>query len=307
MKKTGILLLLIFLFIQTNYAQYQVAITIDDVPNTQRKGFSDKLLTRLSKLDIPLAIFINEGKIYEGSDLGHNFAQLTRWIKPPKITLGNHTFSHARYSTVGLAHFQKDISKGAFITRELAKKYRKPLQYFRFPYNDLGKDSLQHVQIKRFLESQKYRLTPFTIESSDWMFNYLYEHYLKKGQRQEAQRIGNTYVQKTLEYFKYFEQLAQKLYKRPVSHIYLCHDSPLNADYLPDLLENLKGRKYTFISLDDALKDQIYQQDDRYHKKWGVSWLYRWIKNRKLRSLLMNKEPSLQAIFKEYQKISAQK
>lgn len=75
MKKTGILLLLIFLFIQTNYAQYQVAITIDDVPNTQRKGFSDKLLTRLSKLDIPLAIFINEGKIYEGSDLGHNFAQ----------------------------------------------------------------------------------------------------------------------------------------------------------------------------------------------------------------------------------------
>lgn len=288
-------------------AQLKVAITIDDVPNTRQVGYSSKLLAQLTQMNVPVTIFINESKVYVRENTGANVQLLANWIKAAPVTLGNHTFSHLRYSKVGLKAFQKDVARGASLSKELGHLYKKPIQYFRFPYNDLGNDSLQHQQIKEYLKSEKYTIAPFTIESSDWMFSYVYEYYLKQGNKQEAERVGKAYVKATLDYFIYFESLANGLYKRPISHIYLCHDNPLNADYLPTILAALKARKYGFISLEKALKDEVYNQQELYYKKWGISWVYRWVTDARYRSQLMNREPNVGAIFKEYQKISSRK
>ncbi|OJJ14422.1 hypothetical protein BKI52_42320 [marine bacterium AO1-C] len=306
MKKLIGLVLLVWIH-QATIAQLQVAITIDDVPNTRQAGYSSKLLAQLDQMNVPATIFINESKVYSLKNPGANVQLLADWIKAAPITLGNHTFSHLRYSKVGLKAFQKDITRGAHLSKELGHLYKKDIKYFRFPYNDLGNDSLQHQQIKAYLKAEKYTLAPFTIESSDWMFSYLYEYYLEKGKKQEAVRVGKAYVKATLDYFTYFENLANGLYKRPVSHIYLCHDNPLNADYLPQILSALQARRYGFISLEEALKDEIYAQKEQYYKKWGVSWIYRWIKDTRYRSGLMNREPNIGAIFKEYQKVSSRR
>ena len=248
-KKSTFWLILYLTSISIGWAQLQVAITIDDVPNTRKPGYSSKLLTQLRQMNVPAAIFINESKVYQAENLGQGFQLLANWVKAEQVALGNHTFSHLRYSKVGLKAFTKDVERGTHLSTELGRKYKKSLKYFRFPYNDMGKDSLQHQQIKDYFKTQKYTLAPFTIESSDWMFNYLYEYYQKQGNKQEAERIGKAYIKTTLDYFTYFENLSNGLYKRPVSHIYLCHDSPLNADYLPELLGALQARKYIFICL----------------------------------------------------------
>ena len=307
-KKTILWVMLLFtMHISIAQAQLQVAITIDDVPNARQGGYSYKLLAQLARMNVPATIFINESKVYTPKNPGANVQLMADWIKATPITLGNHTFSHLRYSKVGLKAFQEDVVRGANLSKELGRLYKKEIKYFRFPYNDLGNDSLQHQQIKDYLTTQKYIIAPFTIESSDWMFNYLYEYYLKQGKKQDAERVGKAYVKATLDYFIYFESLANGLYKRAIRHIYLCHDNPLNADYLPTILKALQARKYGFISLDEALKDEVYRQPEVYYKKWGVSWIYRWIKDARYRARLMNKEPSVGAIFKEYQKVSSRK
>lgn len=302
--KNMLLFLLLFPFFL--FSQKTVSITIDDVPNTrqfEKDSFQSVLLDRLDSMDIPVAIFINEGLIYQTNEVVKNFGLLNDWVKNDIITLGNHSYSHARYSEVDIDSFQIEIERGEAITKALAERHQKPLKHFRFPYNDLGKDSIQHKAVKDFLKSKNYRLTPFTVESSDWMFSFLYNYYLDKNKTKEAQRIGEEYVKMTLEVFQFFETLSQEQYGRNIRQIYLCHDNALNAKYLPVLVDTLKEKGYTFNSLDKALEDSIYLQQDNYNKKWGVSWFYRWMKIHKERIAIMREEPEFKSILEEYERV----
>ncbi len=296
----------IFFHVNSAYCQTQVAITIDDVPNIrkyQKDNFDSILLNKLDSLSIPVAIFINEGQIYKNDSVVKNIELLQNWIKRDYITAGNHSFSHSRYSEVGLELFIEDINKGESYSKELSSKYNKSIKYFRFPYNDLGKDSIQQKQIQNYLTKKEYIITPFTIESSDWMFNYVYEYYLKTGNIKKAAEIGMLYVDKTMQTFDFFNSLAINQYGRAINQIYLCHDNSLNADYLNDIIKLLKEKEYTFISLDEAILDSVYQQKINYWKKWGVSWLYRWMDDKKERKRVMQQEPHMDAIYKLYESL----
>ena len=308
--KRYLFFLLVFFFLQADgITQRTVSITIDDVPNTskyKKDNFQSKLLNELDTLKIPVTIFINEGLIYKTDEIARNFSLLNDWAKNDLVTLGNHSFNHPGYSEVGIDSFKIEIERGESITRELARIYKKSLHHFRFPFNNLGKDSLQHVEIEQFLTSKGYSITPYTVESSDWLFNYLYEHYLNKKQFGEAKRIGREYLKQTMENFQYFDSLTNEQYGRTVHHIYLCHDNTINADYLPLLVQQLEVEEYSFISLDKALEDPIYHQTDFYYKKWGVSWFYRWMKNPKERMKLMRQEPEFKNIIQEYEKVVEQ-
>jgi len=43
-----------------------------------------------------------------------------------------------------------------------------------------------------------------------------------------------------------------------------------------------------------------YEQENNYHKKWGVSWIYRWIKDSTKRMDLMKKESDFSEVEKLY-------
>ena len=286
----------IFLLVSVfGYTQTKVSITIDDVPNTRQyyaDGFRSKLLEQLDSLQIPIAIFINEGLIAKNESIDENKELLNEWVAKPYITLGNHSYSHLRYSEVGVDSFKVDLLKGQILTKDLANQYAKPLQYFRFPFNDLGKDKEQHLQMGRILDSLGYINTPFTVESSDWMYSYIYDYYLEHGEQEQAKTIGERYVSTTLKYFQFFDSLAMKLYGRKVSQIYLCHDNAMNAKYLPEILMQLKDKQYQFVSLEQAMTDSVYNQKDLYHKKWGISWFYRWMDSQEERVKWMKAEPN---------------
>lgn len=302
-------ILLLFLLAQTSFGQSKVAITIDDVPNTskfKRDHFESILLNKLDSLNIPIDVFINEGNIYKNEHVSKNFDLLNQWVERNYIGIGNHSFSHSRYSDIGLDSFAIEIDKGESITRELSKLYHKKLKYFRFPYNDLGKDSLQQIQIANQLHQKNYIIAPFTIESSDWVFNYLYEYYLKNNQKEKAENIGNLYIEITLEYFSFFDSIAINQYGRHINQIYLCHDNSINADYIEVLVQKLTEKGNSFVSMEEAMKDEVYNQPNNYFKKWGISWVYRWMVNPKERMQLMRSEPAdFNKIYEDYKIIQS--
>ena len=291
MKKIVVILWLLSLVHWSIAQSKEVAITIDDVPNTKRVAgheFSSNLLSIINFLELPVTIFINEKNIYTNQFHADNKQCLAKWLKSPHITAGNHSYSHLNYSDTTFDAFTEDVEKGSLITKEILKS--KP-GYFRFPYNSMGKDSVAHHQIKEYLKSSGYVNTPFTIESEDWVFNTAYEEALKKGDGEKAEKIARAYITYTISLFEYFERLCKQVYGRNVSHIYLCHDNQLNAYYLTDLLSALSKAGYKFIRLDDALKDKIYQSKDYYTGPFGFSWIYRWQKDEAERKDLMKAEP----------------
>ena len=291
----------------TDIPAQKVAITIDDVPNTRiykESNFQSLLLQKFDSLEIPITIFINESLIYRSGATVKNFELLHQWAQMPWLDLGNHSLSHARYSVVGIDSFTYEIIKGEGISRELANLHNKELKYFRFPYNDLGKDSLQQVLVREYLRNQGYTIAPFTIESSDWMFNYVYEHYLNENKPDKAKAIVDLYLEKTLAFFDFYDSLSQQEYGRQVKQIYLCHDNKLNADYLDVLVSRLAAKGYQFISMEAAMQDEVYQQSNNYYQKWGISWFYRWMPTQPARVKWMRREPDMQEVIDLYNKLT---
>lgn len=287
--------------------QKSISITIDDVPNTTQYlegGAKSTLLHKLDTMDVPFTIFINEDKISKAGDIAKNKDLLERWVEHRNSQIGNHSYSHLRYSDVGYTKFVEDIVKGETLTKVYAKAHNKSLKYFRFPFNDLGKDSLQHMQIINYLNGRGYRVAPFTVESSDWMYDAVYTHYRDKGDADSAKKIGSLYVNRTIELVDFFEAMAMSIYMRPVKQIYLCHDNAINADYLPDIINLLKKNGYEIIGFDSSLSDPVYSQSDHYYKKWGVSWMYRWMENQEERIKWMKQEPDMSAIQELYNQIT---
>ena len=97
--------------------------------------------------------------------------------------------------------------------------------------------------------------------------------------------------------------ISEAIYKRPINHIYLCHDNAINADYLAQIIEKLRREKYEIVNLEESLTDVIYEQSDSYYKKWGISWLYRWMATQKERTEWMKQEPSLSEIEERYTEV----
>jgi peptidoglycan/xylan/chitin deacetylase (PgdA/CDA1 family) len=299
---------LLILTFQTCIAQpKQVSITIDDVPNTslyKEDGFKSKLLDRLDAMNIPVAIFINEKNIYKTEFQDKNLEGLTRWLKNKNVIAGNHSYSHVNYADTTLKGFQQDILKGEQLTTKIT--HQRP-GYFRFPYNSLGGDSIAHASIRQFLKDQGYTLTPFTVESEDWAYNTLYENALKNHDNDKARQIGEQYVTHTLKMFQYFETLTQQLYGSAIRHIYLCHDNRLNTDFMEKLLNELRSNGYSFITLKEALEDNVYQSNEYYFGRYGFSWIYRWQQNGEKRRQMMRGEPVDEDFRKAYDQLANKK
>lgn len=272
-----------------------VAITIDDVPNVHlysSDGNSSRLLKKLDSLNLPVAIFINEANLKQNTAFETNKKLLQTWISRPNVTVGNHSYSHPNYGEVGFDAFKDEVLKGEELSRKMAEAAGKKLEYFRFPFNGMGKDSSAQAQMQQFLTEHHYISTPYTVESEDWLFSQLYEKALAEGKAAEAKTIGDRYVDLSLKLFDHFEHVAVKVTGAPVRQIYLCHDNRLNTDYLPVLIQKLKEKDYRMISLAEAMTDAAYRLPLHYHGNWGFSWVYRWVKDADVRRSLMRSEPA---------------
>lgn len=298
------ILFLALVFHALAFSQKKAAITIDDVPNINlytQENFRCRLLEKIDSMNLPVTIFINERFIFSTDSIGQNLKLFDNWIKSPNVQLGNHGFSHAMYSAIGIDSFMKEVLNGESITKELAAKQIKAEKYFRFPFNDLGANASQQQQAEEFLKSRGYTIIPFTVHSKDWLFTQLYEYYKSHNMQQDAERTAAAFIQKTLAYFDYIEHITSK--KRPVTQIYLMHDNALNADYLDKLIDALKKKGYHFVTLDEALKDPAYAQKNYFRENGGISWVYRWIKDEKKRQALIKQEPDTHETEAELNKV----
>lgn len=308
MKRITILFTFLALSIFINAQDKCVAITMDDlfiaynnisIKEVEQK--SDSLLNTITKLNIPVTVFVNEKSVLKENEIDKRLELYTKWVNNPLITIGNHTYSHKNCAETELSLFEDDIIKGETLSRDLLKQANKELKYFRFPFNCTGKDSASRADVFSFLEKKGYIVAPFTIESGDYMFNALYCNYLNKGMINEANQIIEKYIDFTVELFQYFEGLTNQLYGRNINHVYLCHTNLLNTACIDKLVMRLKEKGYKFISFDKALEDEVYKSKDYYTNRYGISWIYRWIKNNDDRKKLMRQEPYLKEIEEQYE------
>jgi peptidoglycan/xylan/chitin deacetylase (PgdA/CDA1 family) len=262
-------------------AGHEVAITIDDLPRGGDGGpgnlagilaMTERLLQPFRVGNIPVTGFVNAGRAL---DLGAEGLRriLDIWLDSG-ADLGNHSYSHLNINKVPLREYTADIVKGEPILRAALKARGKKLEFYRHPYLFTGPTAQIKKEMQDFLNKRGYRVAPVTFDDDDYEFARL---YLKPDFNE---RVRAEYVPYMESVVAAFEKMSVQLTGREIPQILLIHASQMNADLMPDLLAMFRRRGYTFVSLDHALADPVYQLPDGYAGTGGFSWIHRWAKTK---------------------------
>ena len=261
-------------------AARRVAITIDDGPvvnemtdlgNFQR--ITNGLVGSFQIEKVPVTLFVNERQLNVPGQRDARAAVVEQWLNAG-FEVGNHAYSHKSASKVPVDEFTDDVIKGEVITRALLEQRGQQLVWLRYPYLHSGATAEAHQAIVDFLEKRKYRHAPVTVDYADYTFAGAYTRELRRGNVEVAERIKQAYLDQVDVGFEYAEKSSMELYGREIAQILLIHCNELNSVSLRDSIARMRKRGYTFISLEEAMKDEAYQRPDTFAGPGG-SWLSR--------------------------------
>jgi len=267
-------------------ARRTMAVTIDDLPYVNisngvyiknARAATSKILSTLKKHKVLAVGFVNEHTLETSRT--ERTALLREWVDSG-MTLGNHTYSHPDFNRLTIEQFEEEITKGDVVTRELMRS-RQPYQlYFRHPMTHTGDTKEKKEAIEKFLAARGYKITPHTIENSDFIFNVPFAAALQENDEALAKRLHDEYVAYTIAATEFAERISPEVFGREIPQLLLIHSNDLNAACLDEVLTKFEARGYTFVTLDAVMADPAYQTKDSYVSKFGPTWLFRWMKSK---------------------------
>jgi len=265
-----------------------MAVTIDDLPYV-RMGEAEylpsartataKILSTLKKHKVPAVGFVNEFQLDFGNQREARIALLREWVNSGMV-LGNHTYSHPDFNQLTVAQFEEQIEKGDVVTRQLMQSRRPYQLYFRHPMTHTGDTLEKKEAIEKFLAARGYKVTPHTIENSDFIFNVPYAQAVQKRDAALAKRLRDAYLDLTIAATEFAEKISPQIFSREIPQLLLIHSNDLNADCLDELLQRLTDRGYKFVTLDKVMSDPAYETKDTYVNRYGPTWFLRWSKSK---------------------------
>jgi peptidoglycan/xylan/chitin deacetylase (PgdA/CDA1 family) len=278
----------------------QMAVTMDDLPITSKYPVSDgqqmamtiKILEALKKHHAPAIGFVNEYRLNRNGEIDSARVKiLDTWCKYG-MSLGNHTKNHIDYNTNALAVYAKNIIDGELVTKQVLEKNGQHIKYFRHPYLHRGNSKEKADSLMVFLKEHRYTEAPVTIDNSDWIFSAAYDSLAGIYDSAGMANLGKEYVNYMENKLMFYESQCNIIFKRQIRQTLILHANLINADYLDQLLSTYANHNYTFITLDEALKDKVYKSPDTFYKGAGISWIHRWAITKKVNKTIFAGEPA---------------
>jgi len=259
-----------------------VAITFDDLPLggpqfgiERMAAMTDKLVASIVAGGVPAVGFVNESKVDVEGETDERVGMLRTWVDAG-LELGNHTYSHPSPHHVPLTQYFEDIVRGEPFTRVLMESSGGRLRFFRHPFLRRGLTLEDKQAIDAFLAARGYTIAPVTMDNADYLFSAVYTEAKTRGDELLMARVADAYLAFSEQIYAFYENAAENLFGRPMTHVYLLHANELNADTFDRFVAMTRARGYEFVTLDEALVDTAYAAADRYAGPAGTSWIFRW-------------------------------
>lgn len=270
-------------------ADRRIAVTIDDLPWARLDGIAppdlqarhERLIAALKQAGVPGIGFVNENKLeVDGKVDPRRVAMLRDWLDAG-YELGNHTYAHVDLHVVGIPAYEKDILDGERQLRPLLAERGMAPRWFRHPYLRAGRTAADKAEVAEFLTRYGYRIAPVTVDNGEWVWAFAYANVMNT-QADTPEREGLLsrlrlgYVPYMLNKLDYYEAQSKQLLGYALPQIWLMHANELNADSFVELIAAARRRGYSFITMDEAMRDPAYARPDGYNGRYGPSWLHRW-------------------------------
>ena len=253
-------------------AARKICITFDELPYAQ--SFADvdvvdlheRILSALKKHNVKSAGFV------VGNRIGESFDLIGRWLNEGH-RIGNLSFSYQDFNELEADPFLRDIVDGGDELEPMLSGFGQKPRYFRFPFLHYGDTPDKKAAAMSFLEEYNITVAHATVVVEDYVYNLRVE-------KDHGQLDSTTYVQILNEYLNHLldevervEQLSLQRLNRYCIQILQLRANQLNAIYLDELLTALEDAGYKFVSLDAALKDEVYSLPEAYMGLRGVGYL----------------------------------
>ncbi len=282
-NKIVFLLLIIILFsalIITNSANsadkpksdVRICITFDELPASESFSTHNQAETLNMIMDSLKAHNVKAAGFVIGKNIEGDYDLLGKWLNDGH-RLGNMTLSLSDLHEIGIEQFLIDIRKGDESLETMLAGFGQKPRYFRFPYLHYGKDQTAKEYVGSFLEDHGVTVVHTTVVVEDYLYNLSLQKLGSKPDSIAIVQLLNEYINHVIDQVERSNSLSKKLLGRSCRHILQLKANRLNALFLGELLTAFENEGYTFISLDNALKDKLYDMPDAYFGSRGVGYL----------------------------------
>ena len=232
----------------------QMAITLDDLPfayprnltlQEQREAVS-RVLATLDKHGVTATVFV-VGRLVRDAN-----RELVDAVARAGHTVGNHSFSHQDLGTVSPDDYIRDIQRG----EEAIASWLKGVKYFRYPFLRQGNTVEKRDAVLSWLGSHGIVVAPVTIDNNDYEYNQRLVDARTEGR---AIDVRDAYLEHMMKAAAYYDAKGRAKMGRAIRQVLLLHMNYLNSLYLDDLLQRFRGDGWSFITLEEALKDDVYR------------------------------------------------
>ena len=256
-------------------ADTRVAITVDDLPT---HGKTSSSFTRKMMFDQTLGAFKKHGlsQVYgfinakKDEEESTGEALLRQWISAGQL-LGNHTYAHVSLTKTGVDNYISEIEKNEPTLSKLMEGSN--FKFFRYPFLHEGNTVAKRNAIRAYLTKHGYQIAEVTIDWEDWAWNNPYVNCLNQGRTAEAKTLEDSYIDFSLEKLSRAETLSRLIFGREIPQVLLVHIGAMNAKAMDRLLTAYEAHGVRFISLTEALKDDVYRIDPGWLSTHGENFL----------------------------------
>jgi peptidoglycan/xylan/chitin deacetylase (PgdA/CDA1 family) len=251
-----------------------MCITFDQLPVTSafaavdRQAVTDRILATLENHEVTATGFVVGENINGGFDL------LGDWLNNGHV-LGNQTMSHVDLHDVNPQTFLDQIKAGAEALEPMLEGFGQKKRYFRYPFLHYGTTVATKREVRRYLAGEGYVIGHATIVVDDYLYDLSLENLGEVPDSLALDHIGNDYIDHVLMQVDRAEGMAMKVLKRPCNQILALKANRLNSIVLDALLTELEERGYQFVSLDMALKDDVYEAPEAYFGPESLGYVER--------------------------------
>jgi len=233
----------------------RVAFTFDDfnvfdVPTLSGAARNKAILDGLHAHRLKAAVF----PIGRNVEPTERMRLLESWSHAGHI-IGNHTYSHQRYSKIPFDEFTADVLRCDAALRRLPRFSK----LHRFPVLDEGATAAQRDRMRAFLAEQGYRNAHVTIDASDWYVDGRLRARLERDSDADLSPYRQFYLDHIWERAQFYDGLSREVLGRSVDHTVLLHHNVLNALFLADLIQMFQRKGWATIDARDAYEDRVFR------------------------------------------------
>jgi peptidoglycan/xylan/chitin deacetylase (PgdA/CDA1 family) len=267
------------LFIATLCPAQKVAITFDDLPlngdlpsGITRVQIAGETIALLKSRHLPPAYgFINAKKLEGNPDAAE---ALKLWAASEPF--GSHTYSHINLTENQPEAFYREIDQNE-PALELLAGGDSNWHWFRYPFLHEGDTVEKRRAVRAYLLAHGYRIAQVTLDWEDYLWNSAYARCVVRNDAKSIDWLRTSYLQIEDAYLDLGKQLARLVYGHDINHVLLLHLGAFSSTILPDALDLMQKKGFTFVTLEEAQSDPAYEGDPDIGSKYGGTLLEQWI------------------------------